>query len=72
MAVLVRFLNVPRDRGGCSGRDDLKRDPAPDFAHLVLKCMSLAVAGAVVLSLKDLVTIFGKLEGKYPLLSGSV
>jgi hypothetical protein len=46
--------------------------PASDFLHLVVKCMSLSIAGAAVGTIKDLVTVFGKLEGKYPLLTGSV
>ncbi len=46
--------------------------PASDFLHLVLKCAGLAVAGAAFGFLKDLVTVFGRLEQKYPLLTGSV
>jgi hypothetical protein len=45
---------------------------ADDFLHLVLTCAGLSVAGAGLGLLKDLVTIFGRLEGKYPLLTGSV
>lgn len=43
-----------------------------DFYHLVLTCASLALPAAALGLLKDLVTIFGRLEGKYPLLTGSV
>lgn len=46
--------------------------PAADFVSLVLKCSALSLAGAGIGLLKDLVTIFGRLEGKYPLLTGSV
>lgn len=46
--------------------------PASDFLSLVLSCAKLSVAAAGFAALKDLVTIFGKLEGKYPLLTGSV
>jgi hypothetical protein len=46
--------------------------PATDFYHLVLNCAALSVAGAGFGALKDLVTIFGRLESKYPLLTGSV
>lgn len=46
--------------------------PADDFLHLVLKCATLSVAGAGLGALKDIVTIFGRLEGKFPLLTGSV
>lgn len=45
---------------------------AADFWHLVLTCASLSVVGAGVGLIKDLVTVFGRLEGKYPLLTGSV
>lgn len=43
-----------------------------DFYHLVLTCASLALAGPGLAFFKDLVTVFGKLEQKYPLLTGSV
>jgi hypothetical protein len=46
--------------------------PASDFWHLVLKCATLSVAGAGLGALKDIVTIFSKLENKFPLLTGSV
>jgi hypothetical protein len=46
--------------------------PAHDFMHLVWRCAGLAVAGAGFGLLKDLVTVFGRLEGKYPLATGSV
>lgn len=42
--------------------------PASDFYHLVMKCAILSVAGAGLGFLKDLVTIFSKLEQKFPLL----
>jgi hypothetical protein len=43
-----------------------------DFYHLVLTCASLALAGPGLAFFKDLVTVFGRLESKYPLLTGSV
>lgn len=43
-----------------------------DFYHLVLTCASLALAGPSLALFKDLVTVFGKLEQKFPLLTGSV
>lgn len=43
-----------------------------DFTHTLLTCASLAIAPAGVGLVKDLVTIFGRLEGKYPLLTGSI
>lgn len=46
--------------------------PASDFGELVMKCASLSVAGAAVGFAKDVLTIFAKLERKYPLLTGSI
>jgi hypothetical protein len=46
--------------------------PAPDFIHKVILCGSLAFAGPAIALIKDLITVFGRLEGKYPLLSGGV
>jgi hypothetical protein len=43
-----------------------------DFLHLVVVCSSLALPGAGLGFIKDLVTVFGRLESKYPLLTGSV
>lgn len=77
MAVAVRFINqylttlVGLIGAGMTplGARLLHAD---DFFHLVLNCASLAVAGATFAALKDLVTIFGRLENKYPLLTGNV
>lgn len=46
--------------------------PHTDFIALVLKCAGLSVAGSSVGLLKDLVTVFGRLEQKFPLLTGNV
>lgn len=46
--------------------------PYTDFLGLVTKCAGLSIAGAGVGVLKDLVTIFGRLEHKFPLLTGNV
>lgn len=43
-----------------------------DFMHLVVLCASLALPGAALGFFKDLVTVFGRLEGKYPLATGNV
>lgn len=43
-----------------------------DFIHMVVLCSSLAFPGAALGVLKDCVTVFGKLEGKFPLLTGSI
>lgn len=74
VAILVRFINVYVGMvvGLLGTAMTSNAIPAPDFWHLFLKCASLAIGGAVVLSMKDIVTIFGKLEGKFPLASGSI
>jgi hypothetical protein len=43
-----------------------------DFFHLVLTCASLSIPGAAIGLFKDLITVFGRLEGKYPLATGQV
>ena len=46
--------------------------PTADFGQLVLRCASLSLAGPCVSLAKDLITILGGLERKYPLSTGSV
>ena len=46
--------------------------PYTDFASLVWKCAGLSVAGAGLDLGKNLITIFGRLESRYPLLTGNV
>ena len=75
LAILVRFLNVYI--GTIVGllaaaMADSSAIPAPDFWHLLVKCAGLAIGGAVVLSLKDILTIFARLETRWPLLTGNV
>lgn len=43
-----------------------------DFMRMIWLCSSLALPGAVVGLIKDLITVFGRLERKYPLATGSV
>lgn len=43
-----------------------------DFLHAVVLCANLALPGAGLGLAKDLVTVFGRLEGKYPLMTGSI
>ena len=43
-----------------------------DFFELLLTCASLSLPWAVLDLIKNLVTIFKGLEGKYPLLTGNV
>lgn len=74
MAILIRFVNTfvttlvaLMTAGGMTGAI-----PANDFLHLLAACAMLSISVAVMGSLKDVVTIFGKLEQKFPLASGSV
>ncbi len=46
--------------------------PASDFGDLLVKAALLSISGPVVDLLKNLITIFGKLEGKFPLMTGNV
>lgn len=46
--------------------------PFTDFQDLAVKACGLSLAGAVVGLVKDLITVFGRLEQKYPLLTGNV
>lgn len=43
-----------------------------DFFHMVLTCASLSLPGAGIGLMKDLITVFGRLEQRYPLLTGKV
>lgn len=74
MAVAVRFANTFLTvlLGLITGSLATNVIPAHDFLDLVLKCAGLSVAGAGIGLVKDLVTIFGRLESKYPLATGSV
>ncbi len=74
VALVIRFLNVYLGMviGLLGTAMTSNAIPAPDFAHLFMKCAGLAIGGAVVLSLKDIVTIFSGLEKKFPLATGSV
>jgi len=66
---LVTFLGLVSAAMTPSGSHIM---PAADFYTLCLNCVKLSVATVGIGVVKDLITIFGKLEGKYPLLSGSV
>ncbi len=74
LAVAIRFANafLTALLGILTGAMASDIIPASDFLHLVYKCAGLAVAGAGVGLIKDLITIFGRLEQKNPLLTGSV
>lgn len=42
--------------------------PATDFRDLVVKCASLSIAAAGICLLQNLITLFSKLEQRFPLL----
>lgn len=77
LAILIRFANLFLVQ--FSGLVVAGLTPAggkllytSDFLHLLLVCASLSLPGAGTGLIKDLVTIFGQLEGKHPLLTGSI
>jgi hypothetical protein len=74
VAILIRFVNVYLGMvvGLLGTAATSNAITAPDFGHLLLKCAGLAVGGSVVLLLKDVVTVLGNLERKYPLATGSI
>jgi hypothetical protein len=46
--------------------------PAKDFGHLVLRCVSLSLAGPAVGFGKDIITILSGLEKRFPISTGNV
>ncbi|HEX2594706.1 MAG TPA: hypothetical protein VHL34_24600 [Rhizomicrobium sp.] len=77
MAIIVRFINLYLVTlvgliGAAMTPLGNEVLPAHDFIALVKTCADLSLGAAGFGFLKDLVTIFGKLEGKFPLLTGSV
>ena len=73
-AVAIRFVNMYLTIFSGLVAAGMTSDaiPAADFGQLLWKCAGLSIAGSVVGLIKDLVTVFGRLENKYPLLTGSV
>ncbi len=73
-AIVVRFINafLTALLGIIMGAMATNVIQANDFVHLVYKCAGLSVAGAGIGLIKDLITVFGRLEGKYPLATGSI
>lgn len=74
LAIFIRFINTYLTTLVGLVAAGMTSDiiPASDFVSLVWKCAQLSIAGAGLGLLKDLVTIFGKLETKYPLWTGNV
>jgi hypothetical protein len=73
-AILIRFINAYLTMMVGLVMAGMASDviPAEDFLHLLIACAKLSVAAAGVGFLKDCVTIFGRLESKYPLTTGSI
>lgn len=65
---LVSFVGV-LTAAGIGGADILA---ATDFSGVVRTGAWIALSVGGMGLLKDLVTVFGRLEGKYPLISGSI
>lgn len=74
VAIVVRFANlyVITLTGLLTAAGATGVIKASDFWHLLLKCGGVALVPPALGMLKDLVTIFGQLEKKFPLLTGSV
>lgn len=74
LAILIRFANayVTALIGLVTVGLTTDALPAADFGVLVIRCTGLAIAGPAVSLAKDIVTILGGLEKKYPLATGSV
>lgn len=76
MAVAIRFVNVYGTTFIgmlTAGMTPLGSTVFPKtFFGIVLTSAALALPGALVSLAKDILTIFGKLENKHPLLTGSV
>ena len=70
LAVLVRFvdtfLTILVAAIGAGATTSII--PAKDVLDLLVKCGSLALGGAIIGMLKDLIVIAGKLKRKFPLL----
>lgn len=73
-AIIVRFINTYLTTllGVLTGAMATNVIQATDFIHLVFKCAGLSLVPAGIGLIKDCITIFGKLEQKFPLITGSV
>lgn len=73
-AVLIRFLNSYLTTLIGLVTVGLTTDalPAADFGQLVVRCLSLSLAGPAVGFGKDVITILSGLEKKFPLGTGNV
>lgn len=74
VAIGVRFVNTYLTLMAGIVTAGMTSDVLPyeDFRGLLILGAKLAVSGAVVGLIKDVITVFGKLEKQYPLLTGSV
>lgn len=74
VALLIRFGHIYFASlvGLIAGGMATDAIPYDDFFQLVMKCAGLSVPGAAFDALKNVVTIFGRLESRWPLITGSV
>lgn len=73
-AIAIRFINtyLTMMSGLIAAGITTNQVPAADFWHLVIWSAKLSIAGAGLGLIKDCVTVFGKLEQRYPLATGNV
>lgn len=80
LAIAIRFVNfylttliglVPAALTP-KGAEVMDALGAKDFFQVLVACGSIAVAPATLNLLKDLVTLFGDLEKKHPILTGNI
>jgi hypothetical protein len=74
LAIAVRALNTffTVMSGAVSGIGVTNVIPFSDFTDLLRKAAVVAVFAVLIGVIKDCATIFGRLEGKFPLLTGNV
>jgi hypothetical protein len=77
LAIVIRFVNGYLTAfvglmGAAQTDAGSKLLHTGDFLSMVAVCASLSLAGPSIDLVKNLITIFGRLERRYPLLTGSV
>jgi len=73
-AIAIRFANtyLTMMTGLVAAGFTTNQIPAHDFWHLIRWSAELSLSGAGLGLLKDCVTIFGRLEHRYPLSTGAI
>ncbi len=74
MAILIRFVNTYLTFivGTVTAGMTSNLLPYHDFMTLLVFALKLGLSGSILAALKDCITIFGRLEGKFPLGTGSI